>query len=159
MEIQRLEPDQAARLRAIRLRALRDAPDAFASRYEESAARPLDEWRVQLEDLASYVAVASGDDVGLVRAGELREDSRAAILFSLWVAPQARGQGVGDALIETIVAWARNQGFDRLVLDVASDNARAIALYARMGFEPSGETSALPPPRQHILEHRRSRKL
>ena len=39
IRLQRLGPDEGPRLRAIRLRALRDAPDAFASTLEEAAAR------------------------------------------------------------------------------------------------------------------------
>ena len=38
-------------------------------------------------------------------------------------------------------------------------NASAIALYARKGFQPNGEVSALPPPREHIREHQRELKI
>ena len=77
----------------------------------------------------------------------------------MWVDPSARGQKVGEKLIDAIVSWARARGVSRLLLEVADDNAPAVALYDRRGFEPTGETGTLPPPREHIHEHRRSLKL
>jgi ribosomal protein S18 acetylase RimI-like enzyme len=72
----------------------------------------------------------------------------------MWVAPEARGQGVGEALIEAGAGWARSQGFKQLALDVIDDNEPAIALYQRKGFKPTGESNAFPPPREHIVEIR-----
>jgi ribosomal protein S18 acetylase RimI-like enzyme len=66
---------------------------------------------------------------------------------------------VGDALLRAAVAHARDLGARRLLLDVGDHNAHAIALYARHGFEPTGRTGTLPPPREHVLEHERAREL
>ncbi len=74
----------------------------------------------------------------------------------MWVAPQQRGRGLGGAIVDAVVAWARAEGHSRLLLGVGDDNAAAIALYASRGFEPTGVTSTLPPPREHILEHERA---
>ena len=153
--IERLEPSEAARLRAIRLAALRDAPDAFGGTLEESSSRPRSAWSAQLEALPTFVASAAGTDVGMARGGPAEQDPDAAFLLSMWVAPSARGAGVGEALIAAVVAWARAEGYARLLLDVGDENARAVALYARCGFVPTGEVSTLPPPRTHVREHRR----
>jgi len=56
-------------------------------------------------------------------------------LISMWVAPFARGQGVGDELINTIVQWTISQQKRRLMLRVLAGNDRAAALYIRHGFE------------------------
>jgi GNAT superfamily N-acetyltransferase len=159
LEIQRLTPNEGERLRAIRLRSLGEAPDAFASTFQETAARPPENWRQQLEHLATFVAVLDGVDVGIVRGTHYDGKPGTAILLSMWVAPETRGKGAGEALIDAVVDWARSHGFVRLVLEVADDNARAVALYARKGFEPTGETSALPEPRDHIREHERAMEL
>ncbi len=156
VDVQRLTPDDGERLRALRLASLRDAPDAFGATYDEAAARPSEGWRRQLVDLATFVAVVDGVDAGLVRAGPVADDPGAAMLLSMWVAPAARGRGVGDALIGAVAAWARAAGHARVLLDVGDHNAPAIALYARNGFEPTGETGSLPPPREHVREHRRA---
>jgi GNAT superfamily N-acetyltransferase len=77
----------------------------------------------------------------------------------MWAEPEARGSGVATALVESAIDWARSRGFERIVLDVGDHNARAIAFYGRMGFEPTGATGTLPEPRTHILEHERARTL
>jgi GNAT superfamily N-acetyltransferase len=154
--IQRLRPDESDRLRSIRLRALREAPEAFATTFAEACERPSTDWGQQLVALANFVAVLEGRDVGLVRGAPFEGRTGAAILLSMWVAPEARGRGAGEGLIHAVAEWARARGFERLLLDVADDNAKAIALYARMGFEPTGATGALPPPREHVREHERA---
>jgi len=154
--IQRLKPDEALRLRGIRLRALADAPEAFATRLEQAAALPPESWAQMARELPTFLAVEAGRDVGLVRADRDADDADAAWLISLWVAPEARGRGVGDALVEAVVQWAVQRGFARLLLDVADDNHAAIALYARQGFTPTGDGGTLPAPRTHVREHRRA---
>jgi GNAT superfamily N-acetyltransferase len=73
-------------------------------------------------------------------------------LISMWVAPEARRQGIGAALVEAVAHWARTRGLKRLFLDVVERNTPAIALYARKGFIATGEAGTLPPPRDHIRE-------
>jgi GNAT superfamily N-acetyltransferase len=150
--IQRLGRGDGERLRAIRLRALADAPDAFGSTLEEAAARPLEGWERMLSELPTFVATANGCDVGLVRSTVHDRFTDAGCLISMWVAPDARRGGVGSALVDTIVGWARGEGLGRLVLDVVETNTPAIALYSRKGFVASGEVGTLPPPRAHIRE-------
>jgi ribosomal protein S18 acetylase RimI-like enzyme len=159
MDIQRLSVDAGLRLRHIRLRALADAPDAFGSTYAEAVARPMATWSEQLENIATFVAVKDGKDVGLVRCVGDAHLHDTAWLISMWVAPEARGQGIGDALVDAVIEYVRSTGSTRLLLDVADDNRQAIALYARKGFIPNGETGSLPSPRHHICEHQRELRL
>jgi len=68
----------------------------------------------------------------------------AAVLNEVYVAPDHRGTGVADDLIERALETAREQDLplDRLVLDVDPNNERARAFYDRHGFEPWGELVA-----------------
>ncbi|MEM1003785.1 MAG: GNAT family N-acetyltransferase [Pseudomonadota bacterium] len=50
------------------------------------------------------------------------------------VAPQARGKGVGTALLAAIKTEARRQSMSQVHLDVIDTNPRARALYEREGF-------------------------
>ena len=153
--IKRLAVHEGLRLRTIRLRSLAEAPDAFATTYDEAASLPLSSWTAQLRKIVTFVAVVDGEDVGLVRGARDDSHADAAWLISMWVSPEVRGRGVGEALIDAIVEWARAGGARRLLLDVGDHNQPAIALYARMGFEPNGTTGTLPAPRSHIREHQR----
>ncbi len=52
--------------------------------------------------------------------------------------PEWRGQGFGRRLTEATLAQARRLGFIRIELDVYAYNARAVALYERVGFVREG---------------------
>ncbi|ELZ57648.1 MULTISPECIES: GNAT family N-acetyltransferase [Halorubrum] len=70
----------------------------------------------------------------------------AAVLNELYVAPDHRGTGVADDLMDAAVALAADQDLplDRLVLDVDPANDRAKGFYDRHGFESWGEMVARP---------------
>lgn len=57
------------------------------------------------------------------------------LMDGLFVAPEARGKGVGTALLDAIVDEARRRGFDQVRLDVVDTNPRAKALYRYVGFK------------------------
>lgn len=147
------------RTRDIRLRALADTPDAFSATLERESKFTDDEWRDRLAgaDAATFLASADGCDIGIVVAAA--KDNGAAGLFAMWVAPEGRGKGAGDKLIVAAVNWARERDFARIELEVGDFNEAAIRLYARHGFEPTGETLTLPPPREHVTEHARALRL
>jgi GNAT superfamily N-acetyltransferase len=151
-KIEHLIAGDGQRLRAIRLRALRDAPDAFGTTLEEAAAQPVESWERQLQQAAAYVATVGGCDTGLARGARHDRLCDTGYLLSMWVAPEVRRQGVGADLFQAIVRWARTEGLNRLLLDVAEGNVPARALYDREGFKPNGVRGTLPPPRQHVRE-------
>ncbi|NBD28759.1 MAG: GNAT family N-acetyltransferase [Alphaproteobacteria bacterium] len=61
------------------------------------------------------------------------------LMDGIIVAPEARGQGIGTALLEAIAQEAAGRGYSELRLDVIDSNPRARALYERQGFVPGGE--------------------
>lgn len=61
-----------------------------------------------------------------------------AELLTLAVAPEARGRGLGARLVGRFLYQARLRGAERAFLEVATDNAPALALYRRAGFATSG---------------------
>ena len=77
----------------------------------------------------------------------------------MWVSSDQRGLGVGEQLVKAVIQNARHSGFRSIRLDVADDNAAAIALYDRLGFMTTGIVGQMPPPNRHISEHERELKL
>jgi GNAT superfamily N-acetyltransferase len=61
--------------------------------------------------------------------------ARTFILNDLFVAPAARGKGVGSALLRRAAEFAKGEGAVRLVLSTATDNFTAQAVYQREGWE------------------------
>ena len=74
---------------------------------------------------------ATGFVLGRALAGE-------AEILTLAVAPGARRSGLGRALVEALAKEAAALGAKALFLEVAADNAAALALYDRAGFERAG---------------------
>ncbi len=56
-----------------------------------------------------------------------------------YVAPEARGGGVGRALIEAAEDWARRQGCTELASDAQLDNAVSAAAHKALGFSEAGQ--------------------
>lgn len=55
-------------------------------------------------------------------------------LRKMYLLPEARGRGLGKRLLSVALAWARQQGATRVVLDTAEQMKRAIELYEANGF-------------------------
>lgn len=58
--------------------------------------------------------------------------------------PQARGDGVGEALIDAVIDWADARNATSVHLWVIETNKYARLLYERCGSSPSGERRPLP---------------
>jgi ribosomal-protein-alanine acetyltransferase len=92
-----------------------------------------------LHNPSAWLAVAERDGVVLGDALLLfRAGSDVARLYSIAVAPQARGTGVGARLLRAAEAAARARGCRRLRLEVRADNVAAIALYEARGYRRFG---------------------
>ncbi|HZM34299.1 MAG TPA: GNAT family N-acetyltransferase [Burkholderiales bacterium] len=65
------------------------------------------------------------------------EGGRAALFEDLVVAPEARGAGVGAALLQYVIEQARKEGLLRITLLTDRDNQPAQALYRKLGFVDS----------------------
>lgn len=132
-----LHADEWRDWRVLRLAALKDAPEAFGSTFEEWSG-PSDteqRWRGYFDERgANIVAELDGDRVGLVRAVPLVGNSEVE-LRSLWVDPAARGLGIGSELIAAVARWMSTACPDyALRLNVRKTNVHARALYASEGF-------------------------
>ena len=88
---------------------------------------------------AVYVAEAPEGLVGrLSVARDVHPASRHVADLGLMVAATHRRQGIGRALLQRTVEWARGSGIGKLELHVFAYNAPAIALYESFGFVQEG---------------------
>ena len=98
------------------------------------------QYRRHLDSDSAVVLVASANHHLFLGNAVLffRKRSAVARLYSLATRPEARGQGVGAALLEAAAVTARRRGSRALRLEVRTDNAAAIGLYERHGFRRIG---------------------
>ncbi|SNS61712.1 Ribosomal protein S18 acetylase RimI [Pseudomonas japonica] len=142
-----LRAEQWPLYRDLRLRALRDAPEAFGSTLEAEAMRTDDDWAQRAmraaagTDDQSWFAVHGEDACGLVWGKRVAGDT--VEVFQMWVDPQARGLGAGRRLLEAVIAWARGLGVTRVCLGVTVGESAAARLYRGQGFRPIGALEPL----------------
>lgn len=131
--------------RDVRLSMLKDAPRAFWTTYAEAADRSDEDWRAMVARSHTWLAVDAERPLGSVAATRLPEQPEdECVLVAMWVDPRARGRGVGEQLVATVLDSAASRGLSRVVLEVAHENAPARRLYERMGFTPTGRTGSMP---------------
>jgi ribosomal protein S18 acetylase RimI-like enzyme len=138
-EITAISPDEASAFRDFRLGALRDAPQAFGSTYEAEATKALSFFQERLSTNIVLAARTNGTIVGTaaLAANSGAREKHKGFIWGVFVAPRARGQGVANALLTTLLAHA-DQHYEQVILTVMADNLSALALYQRIGFEAYG---------------------
>src|SRR2546421_12947966 len=95
MEIRRVGADDWQTVRAVRLRALADAPAAFASSYEREVAFADSVWIERAGAIANATFLCEHDaqPCGIVTIVRDPADHRLGWLVGMWLAPDARGTG------------------------------------------------------------------
>ncbi len=120
---------------AVPFRAPQETWTRRRARYEQWIGQP-----------AARLLIAEDEDTGqaigysMLRVGggeaTVATGERVGELESLSVAPHARGQGVGSALIDAAFAHFREQGATEMTLSVMAGNEAAQRLYERHGLRP-----------------------
>jgi GNAT superfamily N-acetyltransferase len=83
-------------------------------------------------------------DQGLQPGLSRRGRKKSCPADAAFVRPQARGRGVGEAVIEAVAGWAIQKGATAVHLWVTETNKRARMLYERCGFTATDERQPLP---------------
>ena len=144
MHIRLLVPAHAPAFQALRLRGLREAPTAFASSYEDECDTPDSEVAERMAGNKDGFLLGACDDTRLVGVVGMQRERYSKIahkmlLWGMYVAPEARGEGVGRRLVDEALRRAFAQpGIRQVILGVHAENAPALALYAAAGFTPFG---------------------
>ncbi len=141
-------------LKQLRLRALREAPDAFSPTYAEHKDQPDAYWQSGAERLARpharmFVAwmhdapkrdESAGDDAAMGLISAVRDRAGIGHLGAFWVDPRARGTGLGTQLFDAAMQWLEHSQCSSLELSVTEGNDAAEAMYRRRGFARDGRT-------------------
>jgi len=144
-----VSPENVATFKDVRLRALEDAPTAFASTYAREAEFSDEEWMrrtLRWDGVTGigYLAMEGDLSCGIAGAFLAGETLSRALLVSMWTSPTHRKSGVGRMLMEAIEQWSRERGARRVELLVTSTNEVATHFYKRMGFILTGRSEPHP---------------
>ena len=144
IEVRRALPADWQVVRDVRLRALADSPEAFASTLAREEAFGEEDWRRRLEHGYCFLARVGGRTVGTV-AGFAEEGLPGDHhLVAMWVEPAHRGTPAATELVEAVCRQAREDGAVAVRLWVVNGNDRARRFYERLGFVLTGERQPLP---------------
>lgn len=155
MTVRRATPLDRSTVIALRLRSMRDAPDAFGSTLERELQRTDEDWSRWIAPGATFIAENPDDlPVGLVLAMHGDDDPDVVNLMAMWVEPEERGTGIADALVAAVLTWGIEQGARAVRLLVDPSNVRARHLYARHGFVDTNEVLSGPDRVVIEMQHR-----
>lgn len=146
LTVRSLCADDAEALNAFRLATYRETH--FMARYPEECGQNLEAMQKGLAGSeASALNVEVGAFAGEKLVGEFGVAQvrphikyRHRAVMGISVLKEAWGCGLGSFLMQLAVDQAKANGFEQLELGVYSDNARAIHLYEKFGFERCGAT-------------------
>jgi RimJ/RimL family protein N-acetyltransferase len=145
MEIRLLNPVDAEKYWALRLEALKNNPEAFASSYEEAITRenPIEQTARNFQTEGNYTFGAFEDHeligmVTLLQESPIKIRHKANI-FAMYVTPTKQGQSVGKALLTEAINKAKTFDYiEKINLTVTAGNEKAKNLYTRLGFKVFG---------------------
>jgi ribosomal protein S18 acetylase RimI-like enzyme len=141
LEIRQLREMDTESFRNLRLRGLKEHPEAFLAAYEEESSTPVEAYAARLGAatpdnfyLGAFVACELAGIAHFERQVGIKVRHRAYI-GAMYVPPERRGLGIGRALLEHALQHARTlPGLEEVGLWVMMGNDRAQALYEAMGF-------------------------
>ena len=140
IEIVTATADHVDRLRALRLAALKDTPDAFGSKYEDEVNKPISEWQDRLKNTHWCFVVADGVDIGLLAVDRAEKDRNSDCwLSSWWIKVEFRGSGIPKLMLSWLEQLCRENNWEKIGLGVWPENIRAITAYKKLGFTQANE--------------------
>lgn len=95
---------------------------------------------------AGMPGTPSLEPVGCLWMGEAidqRSGLKQAYVFLLYIAAAHRHQGLGTALMNHAQAWAKQKGYQHMSLQVFEDNAAAMTLYEKLGYQSQAKWMSL----------------
>lgn len=167
MEIRSLNEADARAYWKVRQQALEEEPLAFGSDAEEHRLTSIEDTVERLGDspeggftMGIFAGGAGGTTAELVGIatfvrGSKRKERHKGHIVAVFLAAEARGQGLGQALLGAVIARASdNAGVEQILLGVSDSQVAAMRLYRRLGFEMYGtEPRALKVGSTYVDEH------
>jgi RimJ/RimL family protein N-acetyltransferase len=149
MEVRLLNPSDAESYWELRLEALQQNPEAFATSYEEALKRenPIEQVASRLQGNGDFTfgAFQNGKLVGTVTLlqEKIMKMAHKAYILAMYVTPDSRGTGAGKAILTEAINHAKQiPEIMKLNLTVVSSNEKAKKLYTSLGFKTYGTEEA-----------------
>jgi RimJ/RimL family protein N-acetyltransferase len=144
VQVRHLSSADVNAYRQLRLRALKESPESFATTYEEYVRRSIADEADRLTPtpdcftLGAFLGDRLVGSVTFIRQTR-RKTVHKASLVGMYVAPEYRRRGIGRALVAEFLRLAAQQpGLEQIQLTVVATNDAARRLYESFGFRIFG---------------------
>lgn len=127
-------------MKRVRLAALQDAPQAFATSFASAQSMADTHWQQRAAEGAqgekSFCTLAFDNSEPIAMAIGLPDETNAhySHLVAMWVSPNYRGSNAARLILEEIFHWAKKRGARYIFAGVTENNHRAESFYRKMGF-------------------------
>lgn len=121
--------------KTIRLEALKNAPEAFGSSYDEEANQSDEEFKSFLNGSTIFGTFIGSELVGCAGFFSLEQMKmkHRGVLCSMYVQPEHRGHGIASRLVEKVIEHAKSRVI-QLHVTCVTTNPTALQLYQKHGF-------------------------
>ena len=153
MEFRQARLEEWEQSRDLRREMLADTPIAYLQTLDDALATPDEVWRRQHQERLSMPSNAAVF-VAVDARGRWRGQAATMVnafsrpvrvwLGAVYLAPEARGSGAAERLVELAEDWTRERGHDELFLEVHEHNGPAIRFYERTGWQLTGQRRPYP---------------
>jgi ribosomal protein S18 acetylase RimI-like enzyme len=159
-ELKVLGGEDAEAYAELRMQALKESPEAFASTMEEERQNPglVRKYKERLEGSQSFTwGIEAGNELaGVITLlpMQMQKLQHKATILAMYVKPAFRGHGFGGILVEAALKQADKDGVEQVQLTVVSENKPALRLYEACGFSVfSTEKEAMKTADEYEDEH------
>jgi ribosomal protein S18 acetylase RimI-like enzyme len=139
ISITKLDESRWQDYRSIRLEALKNAPLAFGSSYEDSLKNAEADWRRLIKNV--IFAMDDGKPIGLIAyvQNDRTKSKHICGIYSVYVSENHRGKKIGDSLMAAAMNEIKKLGgITKVELTVNPTQKNAKKLYKKYGFKVTG---------------------
>jgi len=136
IQLRRAGADDAASIAAVLSESFAEYKSSYTPKAFAATTPTPEEIQKRVEEGPIWVAFSDDMIVGTVSS---ISEGEALYIRSMAVLPSARGQHIGELLLEQIERFASGQGCRRLILSTTPFLTRAISLYQRFGFRRTND--------------------
>lgn len=138
IDIIQLSATKWQQYKSLRLRALKEDPQAFGSSYKKELQYSDKKWQSRLTG-GDLIIFANLDQQLVGMAGAYQTDadqkSQSSTIFGVFVVSEARGKGVSRKIMKALLRLLKDRGVAQVNLTVNKDQLAAIGLYRKLGFQ------------------------
>lgn len=144
--IRRIQVGEHLLYRDIRLRALKEDPNAYSASYESAIERTEERWRDQADgsaqgtEQAIFIVFDNDVPIGLSAVYRDKKSKNEAEVFQVWVRSDHRNKGIGVLIMDTVLEWSGQNGYEEIIATVSRTNRKALGFYLKYGFTERTES-------------------